>query len=284
MIVRIAMWMLKAGAVWLALLAGMVVGGMITGSTAALARAPDGPLTSEAAFLAVNGVHAVLLAALAAQARIRGVALALFLFTILFGVQTFLMQIETVFFNESFGFSWDAIAQGVAANTIGAALGAATAALVFRPAPAEAPASPGLIWRLPVVAAAYVCFYYAAGIVFVTGNEAARAFYNEFTGFSVAWLPAFQVARGLIWGFLALLIVRNLKGPLALRAALTALAFSLFAATQLLYPNPVMPWPVRFVHLMEMITSNAAFGALAAVVLGARWPVSWMKPTRRANA
>lgn len=281
MIVRIGMWTLKTGAVWVALIAGAIAGGTIMGGVAAPQVRPDGPLTGETAFLVVNGVHAAVLAALAAQARIRGAALALFLFTLLFGAQTFLMQIETVFFNEHFGLSLDAIALGVATSAIGAAFGAAMAALVFRPAPAEPPALSGLIWRMPVAAAAYVCFYYAAGIAFVVGSDEAREFYDGFTGFPVAWLPALQFARGMLWALLALLIVRNLKGPLAMRAAMTGLAFSVFGAAQLLYPNPLMPWPVRFVHLIEIGISNAAFGALAAVLLGARWRAGgWMKRTR----
>lgn len=279
MIVRIGMWALKAGAVCVALIVGAVVAGMTVGVTAPQVR-PDGPLTSETAFLVVNGVHAAVLAALAAQARIRGAALALFLFAILFGAQTFLMQIETVFFNEHFGLPLDAIARGVAMSAIGAAFGAATAALVFRTTPEEPPALSGLIWRLPAAAAAYVCFYYAAGIAFVVGSEAAREFYDGFTGFPVEWVPVLQFARGMLWALLALLIVRNLKGPLATRAAMTGLALSVFGAVQLLYPNPFMPWPVRFVHMIEIGISNAAFGALAAMLLGAHWPAGgWMKRT-----
>ena len=36
---------------------------------------------------------------------------------------------------------------------------------------------------------------------------------------------------------------------------------------QLLYPNPVMPWAVRSMHMIEVGTSNLVFGALAALIL-----------------
>ena len=48
---------------------------------------------------------------------------------------------------------------------------------------------------------------------------------------------------------------------------LTCVAFSVLMALPLLYPNPLMPWPVRQVHLIEVGVSNFLFGVLAALIM-----------------
>ena len=49
--------------------------------------------------------------------------------------------------------------------------------------------------------------------------------------------------------------------------ALMAAIFAVLTASPLLYPNAYMPWGVRLGHLMEIGTSEAAWGALAAWIL-----------------
>jgi ABC-type Co2+ transport system permease subunit len=69
-----------------------------------------------------------------------------------------------------------------------------------------------------------------------------------------------------------LLLVRALRGSLWEKAALLGLALSVIMDLQLLFPNPVMPWPVRSVHMVEVGVSNFVFGVLAAAIVlsGAR--------------
>jgi hypothetical protein len=53
---------------------------------------------------------------------------------------------------------------------------------------------------------------------------------------------------------------------------LVGLAFAGFMIPELLLPNPIMPWPVRSVHMVEVGVSNFLFGAITALLLqlGAR--------------
>lgn len=283
MIARLGIWVSRACAVWVALLVGTIVGGLVSAGAAPVPP-QDGPISIVGALLIATTTCAAVLAGLAAQARIRGLRLALFLFATLFGVQTFMMQIETAYFNASVGMPWDTLARFIAASAISAAFAAGVAAVVFRPARGEAaPGHDGLVWRIPAVAATYVFAYFAAGAGIAGQSAQLRAYYYPggedlslaawfVMGVTDGPLIAFQLLRGALWALLALLIVRNLKGTLATRATMIALAFSMFTAPQLLFPNPYMPWAVRLPHLLEVGISNAIFGALAAVLLSPRSP------------
>lgn len=274
MIVRMGRWTLKATAVWIALVVGSIVGskvgGMPGGEPGAVSVPMDGPLSPGAAFLAVTALYAAVLAGMAARARIRGISLALFLFVVLFGAQAVLMQIETVFFSAQVAVPTELIPRMVAAAGVTAIFGAAAAALTFRPVPALPPMPDGLIWRIPAVAVVYVCVYFGAGYLLAWQSSELRAFYGGGADIELGPLAALQVVRGILWALLAWLMVRNLTGALVARATMVALAFSVFGAAQLLYPNPYMPWAVRLPHLIEIGLSNALFGAVAVVLLLSR--------------
>lgn len=58
---------------------------------------------------------------------------------------------------------------------------------------------------------------------------------------SAAYVLLQTADRGALWALLALLIVRNLKGTLPMRATITALALAVLGVAQLLYPDSYMP-------------------------------------------
>ena len=97
-----------------------------------------------------------------------------------------------------------------------------------------------------------------------------RAFYANIGDISLPYLLTVQFVRGLMWAGIVLLLVRALRGGVWLKASLSGLALSVIMDLQLLYPNPVMPWPVRSVHMVEVGISNFVFGALAVLILTAR--------------
>jgi hypothetical protein len=77
------------------------------------------------------------------------------------------------------------------------------------------------------------------------------------------------VGRGALWAGLARLLARGLSGSTLTKAMLAGAAFAILMAGPLLYPNALMPWPVRQVHLVEIGVSNFLFGLLAV------WLLSW---------
>jgi hypothetical protein len=280
---RIGPWLLKAAAIWIALLLGTMLGAGVAGlagGPATSPTAPDGPLSAGGAFLAVAGMHALVLALIAAQTRSGGWTLMLVLFATLFGAQTVLMQIETLFFSAHVRIPPDLLARIVASAAISTAIGAGVAAWLFRAEPGAPTRIDGLHWRLAVLAGAYLGLYFAAGYLIAWQFPALRSYYGD--GFQIALWPliALQLLRGLIWAGLAVLLARHLSGSRPMRALTLALAFAVFGAAQLLYPNAWMPWPVRLPHLVEIGLANALFGAVAALVL---WPRAASGPVRDAR-
>lgn len=234
--------------------------------------ANDGPLSVEAAVLVVNGLSTAALLAVIAFSRVRGRALVLVLFVALFGIQTGMMQIETIAFNASVEMPLADVLRLLVSAAIAAAIISASAALLFHPA-AEGPAAapPMLGWRIAAAALLYVIAYFAAGQFIAWQFEAVRAYYaaTELPSFGI--LVPLQLFRGVLWALIALFISLRLRGSLIVRMALMAAIFAVLTASQLLYPNPYMPWGVRLGHLMEIGTSEAVWGALAAWILAPRY-------------
>lgn len=136
----------------------------------------------------------------------------------------------------------------------------------------------GWAWRLAVIACVYTIVYFVFGYFVAWQFAAVREYYGggELQGFfshllsvvsGSTWLIGFQLLRGLIWAFLAFLIVkivgiRKFTAPLAV-----GLAFAVLMNSQLLIPNPFMPEAVRMAHLLETASSNFLFGCFAGWVL-----------------
>jgi hypothetical protein len=125
----------------------------------------------------------------------------------------------------------------------------------------------GLVWKLPLIAMLYVLCYFTAGALIAWPSPAVRTYYAHASQIDLDFLTVVQFARGLVWAGLAVALTRGLAAPAWRSALLTGLAFSGFMTPQLLYPNPVMPWAVRSMHMIEVGTSNLLFGAIAALIL-----------------
>ena len=256
----------KAAVLWLTLMVGQALGGgLFFRGAPAIVR--DGPLDAGQALLAVSAIDALLLALLAGRMRLRGWKLGLVLATVLFGVQTGQALIEAVVFNNDLHMSSAILFGGAAVNLLRDVLAGAAIALLWRGQSGAAPQLRGIVWKAPAVAALYVVCYFTAGGLIAWRSPAVRAFYAHVHEIDVNLLYGVQFGRGLIWCALAWLLARNQSGPCWRTALLTGVAFSAFMVPQLLFPNPVMPWPVRAVHMVEVGVSNFVFGVLAALIL-----------------
>lgn len=262
-------WVAKAFGLWLVLMIGMVAGGMLFFRDAP-AIAPDGPFDAGQAMLVVNACVAVTLAVLAQKMRLRGPALGLTLAAALFGIETVMSLIEAVVFNNDLKMSMDSIWKGALSNLLRDVLAGVAIALMWRGQSVEAPpVLRGFAWKFPAIAVLYVVCYFVAGAFIAWQSVEVRAFYANIGDISLPYLLAVQFVRGLMWAAIVLLLVRAMRGSLWSKALLSGLALSVIMDLQLLYPNPVMPWPVRSVHMVEVGVSNFVFGALAALILTA---------------
>jgi|GEM_PF-792368 len=273
----IALWALKTAALWVALLAG---------SMAAFKLVPidlpapkeDGPLTVMQAFLMVNGLIAVALSFVAVRARVADWRLGVLLFVAFFAIGSVMMQIETLYFNDSLKLPLAAIFALVEQAAIVGAVVALVGALLFRHADETImPVPSGLAGRVILLAVVYVFLYYGAGFFIAWQSEAVRTYYDN--GAHIALLPtiALQLVRGTLWALIALFIVTRLGGSLACRAGIMGVLFAVLTAAQLLYPTPHFPWAVREAHLLEVGSSEFVYGIVATLILlagAARRPLS----------
>lgn len=269
---QIGNYLIRAGFIWVAILAGSILAALLLGLDNEEV-ADDGPLSGGQAFLIVNGLHALVLAAIATRASVSGWSLGALLGATLFLAQSFLLLIEALYFAGSVDAPLEElIASGVITLTSAGCI-AIFAGLFWRRG--RAPISfdlspPKLILPIAAVALLYVFAYFTAGYFIAWAVPDVRAYYGEGLDIDLVPLLAFQLLRGAIWALLALAIVRNMDAGRVMSAVIVGAAFSVLAAAQLLYPNTFMPWNVRLPHLIEVGISNFLFGAIAAMVLAKR--------------
>ena len=261
----------RTAAVWLALLVGGAAGGMLLPLPPVSVPPSPEPLGASQAFLIVSGAGAIVMAALAS--RLTGSRAARFatLLATFFMVETVLALFEAVVFGASLQMPPDFLLRVAGGNLIKAALGAAAAAALFRPAAVQSAQIEGLHWKVPAIAALYVFAYFAAGFLVAWQSAAIRDFYGE-GGLvpPLGLLAGIQVVRGLMWAAVAVLLFSRLAGSTAAKALRTGAAFALPMGMSLLFPSGFMPWPIRSVHMIEVMSSNFLFGVAAAMLLGVR--------------
>jgi hypothetical protein len=221
------------------------------------------------------------------RSRWHGWKLVSSVFIMLFGLNTFLPQIESLVFLQG------QLPEGMVGRII---LFGAIVAGLFSPiavlilgkiragdASVDAPRQlmmPRATWGMTLwlLSGCYVAVYFLFGYFIAWQSPALREFYDAGTpgGFlphlgeiwsATPWLFPLQALRGLLFVALAVPLVRMLKGAVPECALAVALFFSM-GAGQLLLPNPFMPSVVRGVHFAETVSSNFIFGGLVGWSLG----------------
>ncbi|MEM9838289.1 MAG: hypothetical protein AAF830_03945 [Pseudomonadota bacterium] len=258
---------LKLIVVWIALLAGGVLGGVLLPFS--IPGEGDGPFTAEQAFLLVNFLHAIVLTALASQAAWQGSALGLTVAVVFLFAQSLLLLVEALWFNAYLEAPVGALLRAAGHTAFQAALAGSVTALLWRRRQARASSQVHLN-RLPVAAALYVLCYFAGGTLIALSSPWLRDYYNvaDDRSSEIALVPllAFQYARGIVWAGLAYVLARMLGGAAWSRGVLAGLTFGILASASLFYPTAFMPWSVRGVHIVEVLASNTLFGWGAVLI------------------
>lgn len=257
----------KCLGLWLAMLATTIITGMILSPGAAPPTAGE-PLTAIQAMAIVYAVQAVVMAVLAANIHLGRLPKMIALFIIFFGIVTLMSWIEAVFFNSSLKMSAGLLTFMLINGAISAAVVAVVAAFLWPSKDPQPLASlGGLWWKLAVISPLYVFAYYAAGAFIAWQSEVVRAYYAQGIDIDQSLLVPLQVVRGLMWGGLAAVIVKTVRGSALFRSLMVGIALACLCTIVLLMPNPVMPWPVRQVHFVEVFVSNFLFGWAAGAIL-----------------
>ena len=207
-----------------------------------------------------------------------GWKLILALWFVLFGVLTLMPQIETAVFIRTLpqGFLFRLflagfLFSGVFATLLTLLLGKSRPSDQANYASTHLPKTPlSWVYRLAFIAIIYVAIYFTFGYFIAWSSPAVRDYYGggEYRGFftqlmhvwrDTPWLFALQIFRGLLWAMIAVPVIKMTRGAWWQAGIAVALLFSVVMNTQLLLPNPLMPYEVRMAHLLETASSNFLF-------------------------
>jgi hypothetical protein len=237
------------------------------------------------ALLAVCFLTAVAVAPVVVWSRWRGLHAALFLALLVYGQMTVLSQLETLVYLPQVSrafvgrlFIFGAMFSVTLALAAVLILGRTRSPAAARATPSRPAGWPWWLSRVGAVAVLHVLVYYAAGYYLAWKNPVLRAFYGgsdpgsflrqlQSIAAATPWMYAYQLAQGVLWALLVVVLVRMIAGSRVAVAVIAALFFGIVGPCQLLLPNPVMPTDVRLTHLVETVVSRLVFGFAAVWLL-----------------
>jgi hypothetical protein len=248
---------------------------------------PEETSQSGLALVIVSLVNSFVLSFLILRARWYGATLITAVFVVYFGVETFMSQIETLFFNASVQMGPDVLTRVIASGFLRALIFAPLAVLIWGKLKVTPDADkqqgfslPTAEWikRFALLAVAYAVVYILFGYFVAWQSPAVREYYTGTTAVlpfhthllnlitDDPVLPIFQLFRGVLWAALALPIVWMTKGKPWQICWAIAFSFAILLSSGLIFPNPYMPAAVREAHLLELSSSMLVYGILAGYV------------------
>lgn len=266
----------------------------ISGTLAISGLLPDVPsepglLPNEMGMLILGISNTLLVMGLILSSRWYGWKLVLALAFSYYGAVTFLTQIETWYFLSEItvdeqlmfrlfimglpvAFVYLPLAVWIMGKTRAPDNKMSSSALVM-------PASQWM-WKLSIIALAYLVLYWGAGYFIAWQNPNLRAFYGSPGEIIPFWrhtantldtnpgLFPFQVLRAMLWTLCALPIIRGSKLNIWWTTVLLGLFLTIPQCLGLLIENPLMPnASVRLSHLIEGVSSNFVFAVIIAWLL-----------------
>ncbi len=285
----------KAALLVAAMFVSFAVAGAIF-SAGGASQAPEEASRQAMAALGVSLVNALVLAYPIVRSRWHGLKLIGVVVLLEFGIETFMSQIETLFFGSAFSIPSDVMRTIILSGALRALIFAPLAVLILgkmrshgeQAGPNTRLAMPWRSWvgRLALLPVIYLCLYFLFGYYVAwqspdvrqlyAGTTAIEPFFQHMAGVVQGnpWIFPFQVLRSWLWIGLALPVVRMMKGRPWETALAVGLALGLLLTSQLLIPNPYMPAPVRLAHFLETSSSNFIYGALIGWLFSAPQPAS----------
>jgi hypothetical protein len=286
---------------WLGALVAFVisltVGSMVLplSKTIVDATPPTGIFDTPAALLLSGVVNATILIWAARRSSYSGLAMWMQLFVISFGVQTFMMQIETAYFingvtSNSASHAAFPLLQGNFQVYLLFLHGFAssllfTLAVVLLVGGFSRRPRPQTNFRVDAghavkvgawLAAVYIVLYMLFGYYVAWQSQDVRLFYSGTAELASVWdqwaatlmvkpeLPVFQYFRGVLWIVCLIPLFKGFSGKRIELVALSALALAYLTTVELAFPNPLMPASVSVAHFWEVSISMLIFGALCA--------------------
>ncbi|MCW5514747.1 hypothetical protein [Muriicola sp. Z0-33] len=275
---------MKKISIWIGLSILMMIlwgGGLMIGNLVFPSSLMEMETDSNAAagfiFFLVSALNAGIILQLIYKARYRGWELAGYVFLVSFGIQYFMSQIETVWFNDSLGLPGN----GIAAIVLGGACTLAAFSVIatwitgkFKSKPDKSDDGvphkfsikrilflSAVIWPLIYFAFGYfVAWQFEDVRLLYSGTTEMDSFVEIMKGNFQSGLYLFQILRGFLWILIGILVLKMARGNKISNGVLLGLLFTILGSSGLLLPNPIMPEMVRIAHLIETSTSDFIWG------------------------
>lgn len=287
---------LKIVALWLALTAVMYIAWMV-GFSAGMALFPSDLQQADATpeqamllLLAVCAINTAVMMLFMLKSDRGGIPLAGTSILLIFGIQFFLSQIETLWFNDALQMPLNGIAGIVAGGLILSVIFGSVAAPMLngvrkkltsgRPA-LQAPYRLGTFWTRVFLLSVFVypMLYMLAGYFIAWQAPAVREYYSGNPQLTMGFFESFmenirtglipyQFLRGLLWILIGLPVLHLYQGPVWLKAVTLGLLYAMLMNSQHLLPNPYFPDEVQLAHFIETASSNFIWGMAVAFGLG----------------
>ncbi|MGD8192857.1 hypothetical protein ACQCN2_23220 [Brevibacillus ginsengisoli] len=262
---------------------GMAISSFIVGLDTS--KSSNDSVTPLFAFCILN---TVILTIYILNAKMRGLKLIGMIFVIFWGIQYFMTQIETLYFNSAVKMPLLDTLKVVIMGAISIFMSSTFAVLILGKAKNKR-SSYGeenivkvpfakLFPNMAILAFCYVIIYFLFGYFVAWQFPELRKFYTGSTAIlnvlqhmanqfqSDPLLPLFQLFRGLLWSGLSVIIIHSLNTKGWKTYIITGLLFSILITSPLILPNAYMPAPVRLGHSIELFTSMFAFGILSIII------------------
>ena len=217
----------------------------------------------------------------------KGWKLAKTIFLVTFGIQYFMSQIETLWFNDSIDFPINGIWAIVSGGAIMILLFSVTATWFtgnFSPLQKSAGVKAKVdlvpmikkillfsvvVWPVIYFLDGYLIAWQFAEVRLLYSGTAEMASFLSIMKANVAsGLYFFQILRGVLWILIALPALAVTRGLLMRKGVILGLLFAFLGSSQLLIPNPFMSDMVRMAHLIETASSMFLWGFMIAWYFG----------------
>lgn len=261
---------------------GLIIGDRLFPSNL-MEMAPDSGNYSELLFFLVCGLNTWIIMYFIYNSRHKGWTLAGILFLVTFGIQYFMSQIETLWFNDSLKLQINSIWAIVIGGAVMALLFSFTATWLtgkFRssnesrikqvkiqlyPMVKRILLLSVVVWPLVYFLAGYlIAWQFAETRLFYSGTTEMDSFYSIMEANIASGLYFFQIFRGALWILIALLVMYTTRGSWIHKGLILGMLFAILGSSGLLLPNPVMPYMVRMSHLVETAPSSFIWGMVLA--------------------
>lgn len=236
----------------------------------------------------VRFILALIFAFILEKTCLRGFRLMGFMIWVVFGITTFMTQLETLIFGSAFpALSTNDVYLLVFNALVEDLMFVPLAVLIMGKWKSNSQAIQPIFQKSYLVPSAilaviYPVLYFFFGYFVAWQSSAVREFYATTTITTAQPLLTFiQIGRGFLWVIAGLPLLVLFEKRID-KIIASVLCFGLFPSIGLFFPNPLMPEPVRMAHFVELTISMAIFGLVMGLLMTKKESATSLEPAKQA--